>query len=486
MEFYRRTAALPVGLAAVALVPALYWPALHATYRIDDYAWLSLANALSHGRSLWWALFLPAGAGSVRPLGERLWFLLSSTLFGSNPVPLHSLAWCLQAINVVLVINLGRRLLGSPLAASLAGALWAVNSTLVGPMIWASAFNEVLFTCLFLSAFHALLRWVESGRTTWLLIHLGLFVLALGTLETAVTFPAVAAAYLLLTHRKRWRAVLPSLAGSLVFVVLHLWTARLPNAGPYKMTLGWGIVANFAHYWAAVLGPQEYYRTHGGNAALALFGTLFLSAAALLWVAARARRNDWIPLFGVAWFVIALAPLLPLLNHFTFYYTFLPSIGLAWIAGGALALARSRPAKLLAVACAVVYAICEVPSTVFIRNWDLDRSLDVARREAQMREGVRQIRQQQREGPVFLTGIDTEQFWWGICYGELYREGFAGLHVMPDAGEHGIAIPPREWCYRQDFQLSPSETRQIVAAGSGHVYDLTRSPPKLLAFDSVF
>jgi hypothetical protein len=22
-------------------------------------------------------------------------------------------------------------------------------------------------------------------------------------------------------------------------------------------------------------------------------------------------------------------------------------------------------------------------------------------------------------GAIFLTGIDTEQFWWGRCYGEL-------------------------------------------------------------------
>jgi hypothetical protein len=482
---YDRAAAAAVAVLAVALIPVLYGPALHAMYRLDDYAWLSLPNLLAHGRGLLWVLFSPQAQGTIRPLGDRLWFLSASLLFGLNPLPLHALALCIQALNVALIVDVGRRLLGSPLAGAVAAALWAINSTLVDPLVWASAFNEVIFTCFFLAAFDAFLRWVDSGKRIWLFAHVAALMLALGTVELAVTFPAIVAAYLLLFQRRAWKALWPSLAVVCGYVAAHVWAAPLPRGGPYALTFGWGLAGTLAHYWAMVLGPQEYYRMRGGSLTLARFGTFFLSAAILLWVAARARRSDWFPAFGILWFVLALAPALPLLGHVGFYYTFLPSIGLAWLAGGAVVRASAWPSRTLAVACVAIYAICEIPTTIAGRDWDLDRSQDVARREARLAAQVREIQQRQPSGAVFLSGLDMEQFWWGLCYGELYRQGFTDLHVLPDAGDPGIPIPPKEWCYREDFQYSRDETRRILAA-EGRVYDVRQSPPKLLVLDREF
>jgi len=73
-----------------------------------------------------------------------------------------------------------------------------------------------------------------------------------------------------------------------------------------------------------------------------------------------------------------------------------------------------------------------------------------------------------------------EQFWWGLCYGQLTREGFTGFHVLPDAGDHGVPIPPKEWCYAQDFQFSPDETARLLRQGNARVYDVTSSPPKAI------
>jgi hypothetical protein len=290
----------------------------------------------------------------------------------------------------------------------------------------------------------------------------------------------------LLFERRKWKAVMPSLAIVLLFVALHLFAVRLPHDGPYALTLGWGLVGNLGHYWAIVLGPQMYYLTHGGNLSITRYGTFLLSAAILLWLASCARHKRWIPLFGLLWFVIALAPTLPLLSHVTPYYTFLPSIGLAWLAGDAVVRAAAWPTRLLAIACIAGYCLCEVPSTIWLRDWSLERSRDVLRRESRLEQQVREIRQVQPGGAIFLAGIDTEQFWWGLCYGELYRQGFSDLHVLPDAGERGIAIPPKEWCYREDFQLPREETARLLATGRGHTYDVARSPPKLVAFDERF
>ena len=455
----------------------LYWPALHDGYRLDDYAWLCLRNTIAAGRSLWWALFSPQAQGTIRPLGERLWFLLASSLFGLNPVPLHVLALCTQVANVLLLADAGWRLTGSRHAAAIAAILWVVNDALVDPIVWASAFNEVLYTFWLLLAFNAFLRGLQTRSRIWLPVQVIALVFALGTLELAVTFPAIAAAYAILLARSRWKSVLPSAAIAAAFVALHLWAVPLPQGGPYKLTLGWGVLGNLLHRWATVLGPEEFGRIHPMNFVLTRLATVALSAAILLWTAVSARRGRWVPLFCLLWFVIPLAPTLPLLDRSILYYTFLPSIGLAWLAGDATVRVASWQGRSVAIACAALYAMCQIPSTVFVRDWDRDQSLNVAAREARLSEAVREIRRMQPDGPVFLSGLDWEQFWWGLCYGQLTREGFADLHVLPDAAAHGVLIPPKEWCFTQDFQFSREETERLLREGRARVYDVSQSPP---------
>ena len=134
----------------------------------------------------------------------------------------------------------------------------------------------------------------------------------------------------------------------------------------------------------------------------------------------------------------------------------------------------------MAVACAVLYAFCQTPSTLFVRDWNRDRSFDVERREARLAGAVREIRRIQPHGAVFLDGLDTEQFWWGLCYGELIHRGYTDLHILPNAAEHGVAIPPQEWCLDRNFQLSPSETALTLREGRGQAYDVTSVPPRVL------
>ena len=474
------------ALLPIALVALLYVPSLNSAYLLDDFAWLSLRNTMANGHSLLWALFSPQAQGTIRPLGERTWFLLASSWFGLNPVPFHLLALGTQFLNLLMVIVVGRRLTGFTAAGIVAAALWTVNDVLVEPLVWASAFNEVLYTFLFLVAFYAFLRWIStrtiaSRRPLWLVLHIAAFVLALGALELAVTLPAVAAAYVLLTDKSRWKTVLPSAALAFGFVALHLVAIGLPAQGPYQLTLDWGVLANLAHFWVLILGPQEYARTHPANSLLMNLATLTLTAMILGWTVRSGFRKRWLPVFFLFWFVITLAPMLPLLGHQTPYYAFLPSIGIAWLAGDAITGAASWPGRTAAVACAIVYAVCQIPSTIFVRDWNQDRARGTVERELLLRKAVYDIRQAQPAGPVFLSGIDWEQFWWGMCYGQLTREGFRDIHLLPDAAAHGVAIPPKEWCLTPDFQLSSEEFSRLLKSGQAVVYDIAKSPPLRLS-----
>jgi hypothetical protein len=452
----------------------LYGPALSMAYRLDDFAWLSLGNTIAHGRSLLWALFSPQAQGTVRPLGDRIPFLLASRLFGLNPVPFHLLALATQVGNVVLMVAVGKRLLGSTAAGAIAATLWVVNSALVEPMVWASAYNEVLCTFFFLAAFYAFLRSLESREHFWQYAQIAALVLSLATLELAVTFPAIALAYLLVTQRARWKRALPSVVVTLAYMAAHLSITGLPRAGPYKLSVGWSMIANLAHYWGAVLGPQEYGRIHQTSIVLVSAGTVAMTVAMTLAILLRIIRP--VPLFCGLWFVLTLAPVLPLFDHATAYYTFLPSIGLAWLAGDAMVRVISWPGRAAAIACIFVCAFCNISATLFVRDFQWDRAEEVVAREELLSRSVRDIRRAQPAGPVFLTGLDWQQFWWGLCYGQLTREGFRSIHIMPDAAAHGILIPDKDWCLTPDFQLSKEETGRLLRDGEARVYDITKLP----------
>lgn len=463
-------------LLATAFVIGVYWPAIHFTYRLDDFVWLSFGRSLGGDRGLLWAFFSPQAQGTIRPLGDRLWFMLASSWFGLNPVPFHILALCVQIGNVLLVADTGRLLLQSRLAAAIAVVLWVANDILVVPMVWASAFDEVFYTFCFLAAFNAFLRWLDTEKYVWLVVHIVALALSLGAFELAVTFPAVAGAYVLLFARHQWRKLLPSAALASAFAAVHFAVAPLPHDGPYRMFFGWGVAGNFWHYWATVLGPEVYGLIHGKRLIFNL-GTVLLTAAILLWVGISARGRRWLPLFCVLWFVIPLTPVLPLLNQFMPFYAFLSSIGIAWLAGDAFVRAASWRAKVPVVLCAGLYAMSHIPSTLFVRDWNRDQFAGVTQRQARLTEAVREIRQVQPHGPVFLSGLDMEQFWWGLCYGQLAHEGFTDLHLFPDRNP---PAPPTKWCFTQDFQLSPEETMLLLREKRGTVYDVTQLPPKAL------
>ncbi len=45
---------------------------------------------------------------------------------------------------------------------------------------------------------------------------------------------------------------------------------------------------------------------------------------------------------------------------------------------------------------------------------------------------------------------------------------------MPDADAHGMLIPPKEWCFTPDFQLSREETDRALREHRGQAYDVKK------------
>jgi hypothetical protein len=300
----------------------------------DDFAWLSLLREVHESRSLANALFAPEAQGTIRPWGERGFFLLFESLFGFDSLPYRIWVLITMAANVGLVAWITRRITNSRLAGFLAPVLWVANSSVSTVLAWSSAYNEALCALFLLSALALFIRFAETGRPVWWWCQLVVFTLGFGALELNVIYPALAAAYVLFTDSKSRDRLLLSLVPlfgiSVVYFFVHRAAAPLPTDGPYAIHFDRRMFQTLATYWHWSLTPYNYWP-----------GRILLHRRAFLWIASLALaaffvreivRRRYLVIFCGLWFLIAIAPMVPIPDHVTDYYLTIPLIGLSMAA----------------------------------------------------------------------------------------------------------------------------------------------------------
>ena len=146
------------------LLLVLYWPSLTTWFFSDDFGWLNLRHDVTSIGDLPSALFAPKAHGNMRPLGENLYWLGLSSVFGVDPLPFHICAFLTQAASLLLLGAIVGRLAASRLAAFAAQLLWLVNCGLAPALGWSSIYNQILSALFLLLAFYLLLLYVEIGR----------------------------------------------------------------------------------------------------------------------------------------------------------------------------------------------------------------------------------------------------------------------------------------------------------------------------------
>jgi hypothetical protein len=414
-------------LAPPLLCFALYWRGLLVWFQADDFAWLALGLDVHDVPSVLHALFAPMAQGSIRPLSERAFFLVFESLFGVNPLPFRICVFLTQCANLALLSVVTRRLTGSRLAGFCAAILWLVNSGLIVPMTWTSAYNEVLCAFFLLGAFWFLLRYIRNGLTSDYLWQGVMFLVGFGALEVNVVYPALAAAYTLLCARQYFRSTLPLFVPSAAFAVAHRLASPQPASGVYALHFDRSLPATFLTYWrwalVASTSPQGFHQTEQ-SALLAV-----LALGLLAFTVFRAYRGDWLPAFCLAWFAIVLAPLLPLRDHISDYYLVLPTLGLAMLGGYALARAWMQPLpwRLAALALAASYAVPMVRLDWTLTAWWRNRTLRVER----LVLGVVRAHQLHPDKVILLDGVDSAMFWAGMMHHPFRIFGISDVYLVP-------------------------------------------------------
>ena len=450
----------------------LYWPGLLAWFQQDDFVWLNLPNQAHGWDGLLRTLFQPnAAQGSWRPLSERAFFLVFGVVFGPDPLPYRIWVFLTQFANLALVACITTRLTRSRAAGFWAAILWVANSKLATVMCWSSTYNLVLCGFFLLLALHLFLRYIETASRRYYIWTWVVFLAGFLAMETNVIFPLLAASYTLACARRHFRLTLPFFAASAAYAILHfiLW----PNHAPaYVLHIDRAMPATLWTYWQGTFEPSDLAYLSRSHRIVSGAAMAASTAALLAFTVYQAARRRWLATVLLAWYVIALAPVLPLRDHVTDYYLTLPAMCLAMLAGYALSWAWQAGTlwKALAVAIVAGFLVQSLPAARRRAEWYRSRS------EAQeaLVMGVAAAHQLHPGKAILLDGVDDSLFSQCISQRPFLFLRIPDVYLAPGA-EDRIAPHP-EWGGVSKFVMPVDETSRGLDRDEIVVYRLGKGP----------
>ena len=417
---------------------AIHQIALRTWFFQDDFAWLALRLDISSPADLLPALFSPKAQGTIRTFSERLYFLVFSSLFGLNVVPFKIWTFLTQLANIVLLIQIAKRLTGSAVAGFLAAILWTANAGLALALGWSSAYNEVAFAFVILLAFRLLLLYIDTGQRKYWIWQWIVFLLGFGVLELNVVYPAMAAGYALCCARRYFTKTLYLFIPSVAFAAAHFAFVPASTDPHYKMYYGSAPFEMLWTYWTYALGALRDLQTDWRPFWLGLSLTIAITLALAVFVAIHLRRRDCLPLFLLGWFLLVISPVLPLSSHFTEYYVMAPAIGLAILSAWAIASARGL-AAIVAVVLAALYLTVSIADIRMTERYFYNR----ARGMKYIALGLKALPYLDANKAILIDGVDNDLFWSGISDDPFRLIGISRIYVTP--GSEAFIDPHQEW-----------------------------------------
>lgn len=341
---------------AVLLAYASVWP---NTFVYDDKALITGNALLKHWGDLPelltsrnFAGYAHHVKGFYRPVPALLHFFIYQG-FGPSTVAFHALNVFLHALNACLLLYLGIRMGFGKGAAFAAALLWAVHPLHTEAVTYMAATPELLWSTFCLFGLIVLLP-DFTPRKMWLAA--AFFLLALGCKESAVVFPALAAAMFFLVSNDRTRpsAYLKTwplwllAAGFIATWVVFMYRTGYSMDGSGNPAFFWDYTANMVNriwtslatlpaYVGMIIWPAGLYIERAFAVSLSpldlrtVAGALMvgLCLVQILW--GQARRGLALS-FGILWFAAAQSPntgiVLPIDALISEHWMYLPTMGL--------------------------------------------------------------------------------------------------------------------------------------------------------------
>ncbi len=379
--------ALPALLVFTSL---LYLKALNNGFTFNDDDYYILKNPFLQDFS--WkgvsAIFTSFNNYNYHPL-TTLTDLFIYNWLGVDPLPYHLLNVLLHILNVWLVFLFIEKLSGKRVTAIIVATLFAIHPLHVESVAWVSERKDVLYTSFYLGALIFYLRHIATnGQTKYYLLTLIFFIASLFSKSAAVTLPLLLIVIDVYKGRKLNAKVLvekvPFFILSVLFGILAI---RSQSAGGAVNDIS--VYYNFinriflftsglAFYFIELIAPfnlnaLHFYPDVAGNV---LPWYYYLSLPFLLvitWLVTRKKNHKREILFGMAFFLVTISVMLQIITVGASLaaerYTYVPYLGLFYIAGQWLADNYEKQRKIINPALFVIGGVFILQTWLRIDKW---------------------------------------------------------------------------------------------------------------------
>ncbi|MFZ4523191.1 MAG: tetratricopeptide repeat protein [Bacteroidales bacterium] len=341
-----------LALGIILLVTLVsFLPTLQNGFVWDDQYYI-ISNSLLKPVNLT-AIFSQNVGGNYHPL-TILVLAAEFHLFGLHETGYHAVSILLHLLNVILVFYAVFLLSEKAGIALVAALLFGIHPMHVESVAWVSERKDLLYTFFFLASYIFYLRYTGTNRKKYLAFALGLFLLSLLSKAMAASLPVL----LILTDYYKGRAVnmrsllekAPFFLLALIFGVVAILAQKSSNyiqdssVFTFPQRIVFACYGFVTYLWKLLLplhlsAYYPYPQTTGGQIPGIYFACLilFLAIAAAVIYSLRQTRKIF---FGLGFFSITLFLVLQLLPVggaiMADRYSYLPSIGIFFLAGEGL------------------------------------------------------------------------------------------------------------------------------------------------------
>jgi protein O-mannosyl-transferase len=308
--------------------------------------------------SVWSFRYTTVPTNYYRPL-MQVEYLLLYQLYGPLAYVFHLANVLMNALVVILLFLVTRRLFRSEAIGFLSAAIFALHPIHTEAVAWVAAVSDLQLGFFLLLAFWFFLNLGDAHRKRWWTVPMMCicFLLALLSKEPAIAFPIIAAAYQHFFAEDRdhtpWGEKFRRYVPLLIVAALYLG-ARIAFMGSLiprlqRAHLPWGrailsSVTLTGDYLTTLLWPKQLSALYSFVPTQRLWDLGFIAGAAwilgvillflILW------RTNRMAAFGIVWLIPMLAPALNArwmaANVFAERYLYVPSIGFCWVAAAGI------------------------------------------------------------------------------------------------------------------------------------------------------
>jgi tetratricopeptide (TPR) repeat protein len=308
-------------LVFAALILFLYWPVFSfIPGKLDEnniiFANLEFLKNFANLKQvvLRDAFMSEQGATFYRPL-QNISFMIDAHLSGSDGWGYYLMNMFIHFITCSLLYYLLRLFVDHPRNAFLVTLLFAVNPLFVQAIAWAPSRGDLLIGMFGLLAMISLFRYMQSGKISFLAIHLLSFALAMFSKETAVLFPVAFLFFYFFSGKERTtgiRGLIVPVLGYFVVIGFYLYLRGMVvkiGSSPeqfgvipllHNLRSGFEYLGKF--FLPVSLSPMPGYTTLN-----TVIGVVVSAGLGFL-IYRNRKGNPLLLLAGVGWYLLFLIP----------------------------------------------------------------------------------------------------------------------------------------------------------------------------------